>query len=521
MKSFTLNDLDIGYADGDTESKADNFLDLFYTDNNKYEEIMAKHKFIIAGRKGTGKTILSKYIQAIHNKGLSIVRYEKLNKMYIEEYINLEKPDINVNDRILFQDYYLTLQLASNIVNKNNRKKIRDFMGQYGKFKGISRYFKYRKAVKKLKLYYNDIKPNGAFKDSERVSVKKYARCLNAQSKIINRAINGELSTENSCQSKQITTTFFERQEQLQGLVNECLKSISIIIFIDDLDETRIVDKNHRIDFLISLIKKVNDINKQTDMVNSKSKIVLLLREDIIGSFSSRDPNIQKVLTDCKVELNWFSDFSGNQLSDMIMYKIKKSSHCFKDLSYSEIRKRLFIKKRAAGDPFEYIVKFGFGRPRDVITYLNNIKKIYGNEKTINMQMVRRSELSYSKDILAEITGEMTLTWRCEKIEDVFKLLREFGKDTFTLEELDTYYKSRAKRYMYIDDTIETVLTYLYYLGIIGTFRENYTKSNKVKYIYTWSFRGNAPDIPNFTEMITIHYGLRKALNIVDNITQQ
>ena len=106
MEKITLSDIEFGYADGDTESRLENFLDLFYTGNNKYEEIMDNNHFIISGRKGTGKTILAKYIQLKHNKKLYITKYEKLNKMYLEEYIHMENPDINVNDRILVQDYY-------------------------------------------------------------------------------------------------------------------------------------------------------------------------------------------------------------------------------------------------------------------------------------------------------------------------------------------------------------------------------------------------------------------------------
>lgn len=51
-----LKDLYIGTADGDTESNKKDFLDLFYTGNNKYDEITRDSmKFIICGKKGQGK----------------------------------------------------------------------------------------------------------------------------------------------------------------------------------------------------------------------------------------------------------------------------------------------------------------------------------------------------------------------------------------------------------------------------------------------------------------------------------
>lgn len=54
-----LKDLFIGCADGETESQESLFKDMFYKDNQKYDEITNNWaKFIISGPKGSGKTIL-------------------------------------------------------------------------------------------------------------------------------------------------------------------------------------------------------------------------------------------------------------------------------------------------------------------------------------------------------------------------------------------------------------------------------------------------------------------------------
>ena len=517
MEKITLSDIEFGYADGDTESRLENFLDLFYTGNNKYEEIMDNNHFIISGRKGTGKTILAKYIQLKHNKKLYITKYEKLNKMYLEEYIHMENPDINVNDRILFQDYYLMLQLAHIIVDNENYKSFKSFKDGYGCIKGFYKRIKYKQALVALRRYYDEICPQDKFKDVERKTLRKIMSSITVGYKKNSNKFDMQNQLEESSEKKQKLTNFFERQRVLKKLVYECLKYITIILFIDDLDETRIEDKKHRTSFLISLVKKVNDINKEDVMYRSHSKIILLLRDDISREFASNDPNIQKIITDCSVELNWFYDYSNSQLSDMIMHKIKASNKQFKDYSLQKVRDKLFPKKKKQQDPFDYIVRYGFGRPRDVITYLNNIKKNFPSYTNFSLQIIRKSELAYSKDILAEIKSEMTLTWDSNQIEDVFKLLREFAKDTFTLMELEEYYKSKSKRYISISDTIENVLTYLYQLGVIGTFRIEKCEKNKQKNVYTWSFRGNAPNRPNFNEIISIHYGIRKALKILEN----
>ena len=59
--NFNLDDIYIGKADDESESTNSKFMDMFYTGNNKVKELIDKSKFIISGRKGTGKTVLARY----------------------------------------------------------------------------------------------------------------------------------------------------------------------------------------------------------------------------------------------------------------------------------------------------------------------------------------------------------------------------------------------------------------------------------------------------------------------------
>ena len=59
-----LKDVLVGKANGLEEANDKAFADLFYTGNKKYQELRDNpDKFIISGRKGTGKTILAKYFE--------------------------------------------------------------------------------------------------------------------------------------------------------------------------------------------------------------------------------------------------------------------------------------------------------------------------------------------------------------------------------------------------------------------------------------------------------------------------
>ena len=63
IKDIRLKDIDLGSIDGDYESKNVHFEDYFYNRHTDYDLIKnEKNKFLIIGRKGSGKTYLSKYL---------------------------------------------------------------------------------------------------------------------------------------------------------------------------------------------------------------------------------------------------------------------------------------------------------------------------------------------------------------------------------------------------------------------------------------------------------------------------
>lgn len=65
-----LKDLFIGVLDGAMEAQNENFKELFYDPNSKYDELINNdEKFLVIGNKGTGKTYLANYILAKSPKG--------------------------------------------------------------------------------------------------------------------------------------------------------------------------------------------------------------------------------------------------------------------------------------------------------------------------------------------------------------------------------------------------------------------------------------------------------------------
>lgn len=522
MDNFKLSNIKIGYADGEKEAAENDFSDLFYTNNNKYNDLLSKHKFIVSGRKGTGKTILAKYYQRTNSDGSTIIDYSKLNNISLHELIDLDSVDLNEDIRFLFQEYYIYKHFVQTI-NDNKKDFIEYFKTekkQFGILKTLCRYRKYTKNYNYLHNLYKKYYPDGPYNEKDIKTIAKVVKnstldtelssTLDLYSKL---GANLSTSSENVLEITKEKKNFAERSEQFKKIVLECLKYISVAIIIDDLDEIRTKDTEHLISFLVNLVTKVNDINMNLLKVNNKSKCILLLRSDIINLFAPRSANIQKIISDSNVELEWFK--SGSELEKMILFKIRKSdiSGKLNNLSYDEIKRIVFsLSSDKKNSTFDRILRFSFGRPRDVITYINDIISLYPNNKQITFTLVKEAESIYSRSLLNEIENEMQFALKPDEINDIEKLLRNFGKPNFKYKDIIDYYSEHKSQYpaiKYIDKTLQ----YLYQLGLIGNYKSQ-KFGKKRKNIYAWSYRNGGETLD--TELdITIHLGVRKALNIV------
>ena len=91
MENIKIKDLHIGNANGITEASNKGFENYFYTDNRYYESLVNnKEKYIIAGKKGTGKTLLAKYYESLENrKGNPSVVITIERNYYLQKLIEL------------------------------------------------------------------------------------------------------------------------------------------------------------------------------------------------------------------------------------------------------------------------------------------------------------------------------------------------------------------------------------------------------------------------------------------------
>lgn len=146
-KDITLNDIYFGRADGSQEAEDKNFENLFYNGNKKYDLLNDNpDKYIISGRKGTGKTILAKYFEKEKNKEGIPTKILNKRELVLNLYLEKGKYALDRQEQELFIEYTLLCEM-SKLILENKRKlfKVKKYIEimenteKFKMFKTISR----------------------------------------------------------------------------------------------------------------------------------------------------------------------------------------------------------------------------------------------------------------------------------------------------------------------------------------------------------------------------------------------
>lgn len=509
----TLNQLNLGCADGDSESSKKNFLDLFYTGNNKYDEIISDPmKYIISGKKGTGKTVLGRYIEKKYNQSdieckifnkddISLLKMIEKNKEELsgDEAIHLFKWILYRKIHKVLKDIKIKRKIG---ISRSIRKKNRDIRN-------------YNKAISKLNKICSIRYGQGNYEFNEYTDKEKEISTayIEGKGKRLLSKITGQTSQEVSktCTTKE----FYKLISDFEEHILTCLKLKNVVIILDDLDELDIDlgGDRYSVMALNKLIEAMKNINLLfTNNQLSPSKCILLIRSDIIEELNKRSSNLNKVIQDNLIDLYWIEKENStpekHMIMEMILNKVKKSSTEYCNYDNRTLYKILFPEPINKQNVVTYLINNSYGRPRDIITYLEIIKKRYPYETCFRAKMFRECKQSYSDAFLKELYNEAKVHIDLDVFEEYLNLIRGYGQNSFFASDIRRYHKDRRKNYKKISDVNEC-LTKLYKLGVIGNMR----KSNNDKYLYSWGYRKDGNPNVNLEIKLTVHYGLRNILN--------
>lgn len=490
-----LKNINFGKSDGAKEAMQPNFSEMFYEEGGHYDTLKNSDKYLIIGRKGTGKTTLASYAHKKFSEDSRYLSKQCFANDFIEKkLLNFADNEINRDQNSLFWEYVFLLEIGEKLVEYYDSKHF------YSPFKIFQ-----SKNVSVLRRMLDS--------ENSRIESIVTSNDYNEGANLglsfgKNEKLTAGVSSKSS-ESESITKRRIKYYEELPKLKNIILSLLDkskkcIIIFYDDMDQfEEDIDYDYFMSLMKNMIYSADTLNKILYKYNC-SKVCLVLRKDIIDSLQHITNNLNKQITDSGIEIRWFNtgyrEPSEHPLMQMILHKIKNSNKVeFGHSSLLEVHKKIFEK-----DVFEFLMKRSFGRPRDLVAYLNLYKESYPESEMITVDNLLKIEQTYSKWFYDELLNELKISENQTSIKKVLEVVSKRGFMSFTLEKLTKFAEETLEDYD-MPNLLEDLKRMRDY-SILGV----KLKNGNIDFNYRL---GYSPSVDIKTKFI-VHQGLRKYLNL-------
>uniref|UniRef100_UPI0025FFC9C9 P-loop ATPase, Sll1717 family n=1 Tax=uncultured Clostridium sp. TaxID=59620 RepID=UPI0025FFC9C9 len=310
---------------------------------------------------------------------------------------------------------------------------------------------------------------------------------------------------------------YYEHLHWIYDILIKIFKNKNTITLIyDDLDsiDTDVKFDSFHVELLNGLIAVANKINLEiSSKSKSKSKIILILREDMIDYMQDYTTNLNKITSSNKVRLYWLNKKIPDKpyehpLMELILNKIKNSEDTYKECSNKDLYKRLFGAKIGSQTQIDFLLDHSFGRPRDIIKFLNIIRETYKQDTYFKANRYKKCLLDYSNWFYDELRNEISIYNNSEVLKQSIELIKSINKISFDINDIDIKLEKNKDYYPDITDSQE-VVDNMYKLGIIGL---SYEKGNK-HYKY-YAYRDDGRKKADMKATFVVHNALRRAFGL-------
>lgn len=491
------------------EAKNKTIEDIFYNGNSVFEKMKEPQKFLIIGRKGTGKTLLAEYYKS------DVTKSKNFCEIYNESEFSLEKlkvfkyESISESEMTIFWKYFFYKTIRREVLNNNKFKKMMS-----------------------LRLFLlNRVKEVSFELDSFEVT-DSISRSGSAGGKFAKKP---ETSCKGNIEKTKVNVSQFKKAEYFKQIEEFERKIVSVLknekleynLIYDDLDELEELFKNEHntYKFIHSMIKAVKEINDLFEnKCDSNAKIFILLREDMSNDLIKNTNNYNKILNTNAIQLDWqykkhLNDYEQD-ISKLFIRKIRQSNIELKFKEDKEVYENFFPKKVSSRSAVKFIIDHSYGRPRDFILFFNAMKDTYPNEERLKANMFSEVLGEYSKRFYGEFLNEVNRNPKKAEILECIDIIKSLHKASFHIDEVKDRYEQEKENYKYIKSSreIEQLFKELYLYSVIGTSyyidgSGSKTKKKNAARRMEFYYRDNLSDNP-LMETFSVHFAVRKALNI-------
>ncbi|MDD5213660.1 MAG: hypothetical protein PHG82_04515 [Candidatus Gracilibacteria bacterium] len=511
LKIFNSNNPQLDILDiWRVESSQDNLLKEYFLQTSAFLELSTTKKFLVAGRKGTGKSALkSQFEEQYKNKANTFV----LNLNFDDIFTSTFFDNITYEDNKTYRDLIKFLMLIrllmiiadEDLVSQNDRNVIIEFL-QYNGFR-----------LESFSQLY------GKLQNDDEILVDKIGINLFG-------VVSGEKSFKNEKDSFN-KINYSQLLPDLELYIFNTLEKIGkdYYILIDKLDEfwSSYGDVYNRI--IVSFLTVIKDLNYKfrNSKKSSKSKIIIFIRSDMVEIIRGLDGNLNKIWQDEMIKIDWQSDLQLGILSNLckmiekrIEYglKFRNGNHYYKSPYIKNALEYTYILK---DDPYlglKHIdnleIKKGlfnrtFLRPRDFVKFFHFLSISNSWENFMK---------SYSDYLLGEIQDELTpILMKIGKIDIAIKALSKTVSNNRAIFSANEYIENYKKIYLLenfnedekkIENNARKTLNKLYDYSVFGNIDKNMD-------FYRFNYRENNIISFDETQQCILHSGLYKALGVI------
>lgn len=462
-----IEQVDFGRLDAEED---ENLLEYFIEQGATGE--IRRGKYLVIGRKGSGKTALFKYLVSTISESGIVLELDLENYVFVAHQALVEAGVSKQNAYVLSWRFAISC-LTYLKVRERLRGKLR------------------REGDKALSQIGSG--PNG---DALRVMTSWLKRVKEFQLPSIEGLANlGSLSLEET-QEAFINTQTIDALDSLEKIIAEHAKSSSVSILVDRLDDAW-DGSPESLELIAGAVKAARHYSRL--FRNERmAPVIVFLRSDLWEAIRFNDKN--KFAQDT-LKLDW----DRASLKSVIDARIAKArpdtdSDWFSIFTDKEMQNRQLSHN--------YIIKRCMGRPRDIVAFATFARDtaLRSGHEVIDNQDIYDGEREYSEHILNELVDE--LQGHMHNLDDSVRAIKSIGRRSFTLT---TWMQATDRQGMTENQAMEA-LEVLFEASVLGVLRVGgRTGGSKTVYRYEDRFI-QATD----TGQLQVHPALTKELSLTD-----
>ena len=466
-----------------------------------YLDVMSKFnqgKFIVLGRKGSGKSAIGEYLYHLASQEANVFcSFIQNSDINLEQLIQIgeEREGKAIKIEMLYKWIVLTNLLKLFLTNE--------------KILASSQVTKYLQQFLERNSGLVEMNKNVIFEIVREQGFSVYTEYLN-------RAISA--SGQKLTKTKEGRGEFYQIIPSLEYFVSNIAKSDGeneYVLILDDLDLGFDCKREQSLYNLLELLRVVTKYNLQVfGKQQIPIRIIVLLRTDLAKQLMGADS--AKIIIDNSFELTWYEDMYRDNENELYLRRFinKRILENFnkngikiwtpQDPWLSFIDESQYHAPKSA---FKYIIDHTFYRPRDLIMFFNDLAslklRIPISQQNIDTILMK----NFVRNLFSEIKSELSISYERAPINRLFNdVLSYFGnreryRDPFGYDEI---LQKMLEKGVGDQELCERLISDLYEYSLIG----NMTESGSVYFRY----RETGLDVYAMKkdEKFIMHYALQK-----------